>query len=418
MMPGAPVAEAVFADLEPRIKKLRERGHAPGLGDDPRRRATPRARATSGMKQREGRGARLQLAAHPPARRRDPGRRRSPRSASFNDDPAVDGYPRPAPDAAADRLRGRAARDRPGQGRRRPAPGEPRPARAVDAGPGAVHAGRDRGAARALRDPGRRAARSCILGRGTTLGRPLAMLLSQKRPTANAAVTVVHTGVPDWPRLHAAGRRSWSPRPACPGSSSPSTSRRARSSSAAACATRARSCCPTSTRRCEEVAGCDHAARRRRRPDDDRDAVPQRWSRRRARARGRGRGADDASSCPLCARAEHVDDVRCPECNVDRRVRPGSPEPVRGRDAVGHDGAAIAVGVRRHAARGGAHRLTPDRTDRRPPAPVARDAERETTMPEKITLTPPASCTSPTSRSSRSSRVTAPASTSGPPRSS
>jgi methylenetetrahydrofolate dehydrogenase (NADP+)/methenyltetrahydrofolate cyclohydrolase len=39
----------------------------------------------------------------------------------------------------------------------------------------------------------------CILGRGTTLGRPLALLLSQKRPTANAAVTVVHTGVPNWP---------------------------------------------------------------------------------------------------------------------------------------------------------------------------------------------------------------------------
>ncbi|MDH2429485.1 tetrahydrofolate dehydrogenase/cyclohydrolase catalytic domain-containing protein [Sphaerisporangium sp. TRM90804] len=39
-----------------------------------------------------------------------------------------------------------------------------------------------------------------ILGRGATLGRPLALLLSQKRPTANAAVTVVHTGVPDWPR--------------------------------------------------------------------------------------------------------------------------------------------------------------------------------------------------------------------------
>jgi methylenetetrahydrofolate dehydrogenase (NADP+)/methenyltetrahydrofolate cyclohydrolase len=38
----------------------------------------------------------------------------------------------------------------------------------------------------------------CILGRGATLGRPLALLLSQKRPTANAAVTVVHTGVPDW----------------------------------------------------------------------------------------------------------------------------------------------------------------------------------------------------------------------------
>ncbi len=40
----------------------------------------------------------------------------------------------------------------------------------------------------------------CILGRGFTLGRPLALLLSAKRPTANAAVTVVHTGVPDWPR--------------------------------------------------------------------------------------------------------------------------------------------------------------------------------------------------------------------------
>ncbi|MFI7024792.1 bifunctional 5,10-methylenetetrahydrofolate dehydrogenase/5,10-methenyltetrahydrofolate cyclohydrolase [Micromonospora sp. NPDC049900] len=39
-----------------------------------------------------------------------------------------------------------------------------------------------------------------VLGRGATLGRPLAVLLAQKRPTANAAVTVVHTGVADWPR--------------------------------------------------------------------------------------------------------------------------------------------------------------------------------------------------------------------------
>src|SRR4029453_9349195 len=37
-----------------------------------------------------------------------------------------------------------------------------------------------------------------ILGRGTTLGRPLALLLTQKRDTANAAVTVVHTGVKNW----------------------------------------------------------------------------------------------------------------------------------------------------------------------------------------------------------------------------
>jgi methylenetetrahydrofolate dehydrogenase (NADP+)/methenyltetrahydrofolate cyclohydrolase len=38
----------------------------------------------------------------------------------------------------------------------------------------------------------------CILGRGTTLGRPLSLLLTQKRDTANAAVTVVHTGVKNW----------------------------------------------------------------------------------------------------------------------------------------------------------------------------------------------------------------------------
>ena len=34
-----------------------------------------------------------------------------------------------------------------------------------------------------------------IVGRGLTIGRPLANLLSLKRPDANAAVTVVHTGV-------------------------------------------------------------------------------------------------------------------------------------------------------------------------------------------------------------------------------
>lgn len=36
-----------------------------------------------------------------------------------------------------------------------------------------------------------------IVGRGPTLGRPLALLLTLKQPGANAAVTVVHTGVPD-----------------------------------------------------------------------------------------------------------------------------------------------------------------------------------------------------------------------------
>jgi methylenetetrahydrofolate dehydrogenase (NADP+)/methenyltetrahydrofolate cyclohydrolase len=36
-----------------------------------------------------------------------------------------------------------------------------------------------------------------VIGRGLTIGRPLALLLALKRPNCNAAVTVVHTGVPD-----------------------------------------------------------------------------------------------------------------------------------------------------------------------------------------------------------------------------
>ncbi len=36
-----------------------------------------------------------------------------------------------------------------------------------------------------------------IVGRGLTVGRPLALLLALKRPNCNAAVTVVHTGVAD-----------------------------------------------------------------------------------------------------------------------------------------------------------------------------------------------------------------------------
>jgi methylenetetrahydrofolate dehydrogenase (NADP+)/methenyltetrahydrofolate cyclohydrolase len=37
-----------------------------------------------------------------------------------------------------------------------------------------------------------------IVGRGPTLGRPLSILLALKEPNANAAVTVVHTRVKDW----------------------------------------------------------------------------------------------------------------------------------------------------------------------------------------------------------------------------
>ena len=173
---------------------------------------------------------------------------------SFNDDPTVDGMLVQHPTPAADRLRGRAARDRPRQGRRRRSPAQHGPPRARHARPGAVHAGRHRGDARPLRDPGRRPrGRASSAAASRSAGR-WRCCCRQKRPTANAAVTVVHTGVPDWPR-YTSGPRSSSPPPACPASCSPSTSRPARWSSAAACATRAASCCPMSTSACEEVAG-------------------------------------------------------------------------------------------------------------------------------------------------------------------
>ena len=37
----------------------------------------------------------------------------------------------------------------------------------------------------------------CVIGRGLTIGRPMALLMALKKVTANAAVTVVHTGVAD-----------------------------------------------------------------------------------------------------------------------------------------------------------------------------------------------------------------------------
>ncbi len=40
-----------------------------------------------------------------------------------------------------------------------------------------------------------------IIGRGLTIGRPLALLMALKRPGCNAAVTVVHTGVEDMTTL-------------------------------------------------------------------------------------------------------------------------------------------------------------------------------------------------------------------------
>lgn len=197
MMPGAPVAEAVFADLEPRIKVLREGGKPLGLGTI----LVGSDSASEGyirIKQRKA----LELGAIAPHHHLPDDATQADLLAaikSFNDDPSVDGYlvqhPTPPqidfdaallamdPDKDVDGLHpvnmGRLALSMPG------------PVSCTPAGIEALLAFYE------IPVAGREV---CILGRGTTLGRPLAMLLSQKRPTANAAVTVVHTGVPDWPR--------------------------------------------------------------------------------------------------------------------------------------------------------------------------------------------------------------------------
>ncbi|WJK40655.1 bifunctional 5,10-methylenetetrahydrofolate dehydrogenase/5,10-methenyltetrahydrofolate cyclohydrolase [Solwaraspora sp. WMMA2056] len=197
LLPGAPVAEAVLADVARRVSALRERGVTPSLatilvGDDD---------ASAGyirIKQRQA----AELGFDSPHRHL-PGAATQDDLldviAGFNADRAVHAvliqYPIPGhldydaalqsldPDKDVDGMHplnmGRLAVGLPG-----PVPCTPAGIEALLAHYRIPVAGRE----------------VVILGRGATLGRPLAMLLAQKRPTANAAVTVVHTGVADWPR--------------------------------------------------------------------------------------------------------------------------------------------------------------------------------------------------------------------------
>jgi methylenetetrahydrofolate dehydrogenase (NADP+)/methenyltetrahydrofolate cyclohydrolase len=196
-MPGGPVADAVFSGLAPRIEKLLESGYRPGLGtvlvgDDG---------ASAGyVRMKQDKAEELGFAhphVHLPADATQADLLAVIRE--FNEDSAVDAYlvqhPTPPqidyeaailtmdPDKDVDGLHpvnmGRLALSMPG-----PVPCTPAGIEALLTHYDIPVSGRE----------------VCILGRGFTLGRPLALMLSQKRPTANAAVTVVHTGVPDWPR--------------------------------------------------------------------------------------------------------------------------------------------------------------------------------------------------------------------------
>jgi methylenetetrahydrofolate dehydrogenase (NADP+)/methenyltetrahydrofolate cyclohydrolase len=196
LLPGDPVADAVLADLAPRIEALVARSHTPGLGtilvgDDP---------ASAGyirVKQEKA----IELGLNSPHRHLPQDATQADLIAAireFNNDPAVDAmlvqHPTPPqidfdaalmemdPDKDVDGLHptnmGRLA-----LGMHGPVPCTPAGIEALLAFHEIPVSGRS----------------VCILGRGTTLGRPLSLLLTQKRPTANAAVTVVHTGVPNWP---------------------------------------------------------------------------------------------------------------------------------------------------------------------------------------------------------------------------
>jgi methylenetetrahydrofolate dehydrogenase (NADP+) / methenyltetrahydrofolate cyclohydrolase len=196
LLPGAPVSEAVFADLAPRIQRLVDAGRPPGLATV----LVGNESASAGyIRMKQDKAAELGFTS-PHVHLDDDATQAELLDAirRFNDDPAVHAmlvqHPTPPqidyeaalltidPDKDVDGLHpvnmGRLALSMPG-----PVPCTPAGIEALLAHYEIPVAGRE----------------VCILGRGTTLGRPLALLLSQKRPTANAAVTVVHTGVADWP---------------------------------------------------------------------------------------------------------------------------------------------------------------------------------------------------------------------------
>jgi methylenetetrahydrofolate dehydrogenase (NADP+)/methenyltetrahydrofolate cyclohydrolase len=194
LLAGAPVAEAVLDDVAKRVEALVEQGITPGLGtiivgDD---------EASQGYvrKKHEACAQVGIVSQHVDV----------PTSASqadllavverFNADPAIDGFivqhPVPDgfdfneamlamnPDKDADGLHpvnlGRLVLQEAG----------PRPATPSGIQQLFVHYG--------IETAGKHVV---IVGRGPTLGRPLALILSLKEPGANAAVTVVHSAVPD-----------------------------------------------------------------------------------------------------------------------------------------------------------------------------------------------------------------------------
>ena len=195
MMPGGPVAEAVYAEVGQRVQALLAAGTTVGLGtilvgDDPasqgyiakKHEMCERYGLISFHQQIPADGSQADLLAA---------------VARFNADPAVDAFllQNPVPpgfDFNAGVLAIDPAKDADGLhpvnlglmalGAPGPRPPTPSGVQALLAYYDVPVAGRN----------------LVVVGRGPTLGRPLSLLLSLKEPHANAAVTLVHTGVKDW----------------------------------------------------------------------------------------------------------------------------------------------------------------------------------------------------------------------------
>ena len=194
LLAGGPVAEAVLDDVRSRVEALAARGVTPGLGtilvgDDGA--STGYVRKKHETCESVGfTSQHISVPADAPPAALDEA------VATFNEDPAVDGYiiqhPVPSgfdfnaalfamdPDKDADGLHptnlGKLGLQEEG-----PVPCTPAGIQAIF-----VHYG--------IEVSGKHIV---VIGRGPTLGRPLALLLTTKAPGANAAVTVVHSAVPD-----------------------------------------------------------------------------------------------------------------------------------------------------------------------------------------------------------------------------
>lgn len=195
MLPGGPVSEAIINKLGPRIEALTQAGHQPGLGTI----LVGSDSASQGyIRMKQEKAAELGFTARHIQLGDDATQADVLAAvAEMNNDSEVDSVlvQHPAPpqidfDAAISAL----DPDKDVDGLHpvnmgRLALGMPGPVPCTPAGIEAILAYYD------VSISGKNVT---ILGRGTTLGRPLALLLSQKRETANAAVTVVHSGVPNW----------------------------------------------------------------------------------------------------------------------------------------------------------------------------------------------------------------------------